>query len=148
MSLVLNTVLIIDEMPMIAAGFRETMRSLHPPVKVEHVASVFTALSARAYDGKTYDLVILGSGEDHAPGSLLLPAAELKARFPGTRVMIYTDKYDPLVIDMIGRETIDACIHKHEDVQEIRNALEKLRQGETFLSPMLYTLYSIYRLNR
>lgn len=148
MDLPIETVLIIDEMPMIAAGFRETLRSLHPAVKVEHVDNVFTALAAPAYGNKSYDLVVLGSGEEQSPGSMLLPAAELKQRFPGSRILVYTDRYDPRLIDQLGHGPIDACIHKHEDLQEIHNAWRRLGQGETFLSPMLHTLYTLYRLNR
>lgn len=148
MALPFEKVLIIDEQPMIAAGFHETLSSLHPAVKVEHVADVFTALSARAYENRSFDLVVLGSGEEHSPGSLLLPAAELKERFPGARILVYTDTYDPALIEKIGQGPIDACVHKLEDIQEICNAWNRLQQGETFLSPMLHTLYFHYNIQK
>lgn len=148
MALTFENVLIIDEMPMIAAGFRETLKSLNPAVNVEHVSNVFTALSARAYENRSFDLVVLGSGEDQSPGSLLLPAAELKQRFPGTLILIYTDQYDPTLIENIGQGPIDACIHKNEEITEIHHAWHRLLQGETFLSPMLHTLYVHYDIKK
>ncbi|HWB92254.1 MAG TPA: hypothetical protein VG605_10390 [Puia sp.] len=140
-----ETVLIVDEMPMIAAGFHEILKSLHPAVQVEHVGNVFTALSARDYENKRYDLIVLGSGEDPSPGSLLLSSAELKQRFPGARILVYTDKYDPILMDKIGEGLIDACVHKYEDLPEVHNALLRLQHGESFLSPMLQTLYTLYQ---
>lgn len=148
MALPFKTVLIIDEMPMIAAGFHETLKSLQPAVKVEHVTNAFTALSARTYEDRSFDLVVLGSDEEHSPGSLLLPAAELRERFSGVRILIYTDKYDPAIIEAIGQGTIDACVHKNEEILEIHNAWRHLQQDQTYLSPMLHTLYAQYRLNR
>lgn len=148
MSIAFDSVLIIDEMPLIAAGLRETLRAIHPSVRMEHADNVLTVLSAPAFEGKHFDVVILGSGEDQSDGSFLLPAAELKERFPGARIMIYTDQYDPVLIGKIGEGTIDACIHKHEGADEIRTAWLRLQEGECYLSPMLHSLYVLYRLKR
>ncbi len=143
-----DAVLLIDEMPLIAAGLQEVLRVIHPTVKVEYADNVFSVLSSPAYEKRSYGLIILGSGDDDSPGCLLLPAAELKERFPGTQIMIFTNRYDPALIDTIGQGTIAACVHKHEMTEEIHKAWAQLKAGGLYLSPMLYSLYSIYRLNR
>ena len=147
MSLAFDSVLIIDEMPMLAAGLREVLSSVHPAIKLEYADNVLTVLSAPSYENRTFDLIILGSGEDNSTGGFLLPAAELKEKFPGARIMIYTDEYDPILIGKIG-DGIDACVHKHEGADEIRTAWLRLLEGECYLSPMLHSLYVLYRLNR
>lgn len=147
MSLTFNSVLIIDEMPMIVAGLRETIHSMQPHAQIDHADDVLTILSAHHYDKRDFDLIILGSAEDDSPGGFLLPAAELKEKFPRARIMIYTDDYDPVLIGKIG-EGIDACVHKHEGAGEIRTAWIRLLEGECYLSPMLHSLYVLYRLNR
>ena len=143
-----DAVLLIDEMPLMAAGLQEVLQVIHPSVKVEHADNVFHVLSSPAYENRSFGLIILGSVDDHTPGSLLLPAAELKERFPGSQIMIFTDRYDPALIDTLGQGTIAACVHKHETTQEIHKAWAQLQAGGTYLSPILYSLYSIYRLNR
>ncbi|HEV2482594.1 MAG TPA: hypothetical protein VGS79_23175 [Puia sp.] len=147
MSLTFSSVLIIDEMPMIVAGLRETLRSVQPSIQIDHADHVLTVLSSHLYSRRSFDLIILGSPEDNSPGGYLLPAAELKEKFPGTRIMIYTEDYDPILIGKIG-DGIDACVHKHEDAGEIRIAWNRLLEGECYLSPLLHSLYVLYRLNR
>jgi DNA-binding NarL/FixJ family response regulator len=147
MSIAFNSVLLVDEMPLILVGLRETLRSIQPSIHIEYADHVLTVLSSPAYQNRTFDLIILGSGEDNATGGFLLPAAELKEKFPGTRIMIYTEDYDPVLIGKIG-DGIDACVHKHEGVDEIRTAWLRLQEGECYLSPMLHSLYVLYRLNR
>ena len=140
-----NTILIIDEMPLIARGIQDVLRSEEPAVKVEYAGNVFHVLSAKAYDGRSFDLIILGDGEDHTPGSLLLPAAELTARFPGSRIMILSSTYESLIIEKMSTTGIGAYVHKHEDIDAIKQAWHHLLAGETYVSPLLESLYSIYR---
>ena len=147
MSLTFNSVLIVDEMPLIVVGLRETLRSMHPSVRIDHTDHVLTALSSPEYVKRSYDLIVLGSAEDYSTEGFLQPAAELKERFPDARIMIYTEDYDPILIGKIG-DGIDACVHKHEGAEEIRTAWYRLLQGEIYLSPMLHSLYVLYRLNR
>lgn len=143
-----DPVLVLDDMPLIAVGLQEVLRTLHPSITVEHAVSVFRVLSATAYQGRSFSAIVLGSAEDRSPGGLLLPAAELKERFPNSRIVIFTDQYDPAVIAKLGQGGIDACLHKHEGADEIRNAWLRLTGGETYLSPLLHALYNDYRLHR
>jgi DNA-binding NarL/FixJ family response regulator len=143
-----NNILIIDEMPLIAQGIENVLRSEEPGIKVEYAGNVFHVLSAKAYDGRPLDLVILGDGEDHTPGSLLLPAAELTARFPGSRIMILSTTYEPLIIEKMSNTGIGAYVHKHEDIQVIKQAWRHLSAGDTYVSPIFETLYSVYRLSK
>ena len=131
-------ILVIDEIPLIAVGLQEVLRSIDPTVHVEYTETVFTALSARSFEGKTWDIIVLGSTEESPPGSLLLPAAELKQKFPGSRIMIYTDRYDPEVISQVASGAVDACVHKHEGADEVLNAWRHLSAGETWLSPKFH----------
>ncbi len=140
-------VLVIDEMPLISVGLQTVFRSIHPAIRVEHTDSVFNALSSHYYKDRDFHLVILGSGEEHDSPGLLLNAAGLKARFTDSRIMIYTDRYDPELLAKTIRGIIDACVHKHEPAEEIRKAYARLSIGETYLSCIFDTLYHSYRLN-
>lgn len=147
MSLAFNSVLVVDEMPMLVVGLRETLRSMQPSIQIDYAEHVLTVLSSPTFDKRNFDLIILGSGEDNTTAGYLVPAAELKEKFPGTRIMIYTDDYDPILIGRLG-DGIDACVHKHEGPDEIRTAWLRLLEGECYLSPMLHSLFVLYRLNR
>jgi hypothetical protein len=151
-----DPILVIDEMPLIAVGLREIFRSVNPETRVEYTSSVFTALSAKEYDDRSFGLVILGAGPSESPEDLSRSASELKQRFDGCRVLVYTDQYDPTLIRKIKDENenknnregiIDACVHKFEPIEEIRNAYLHILAGETYVSAILHTLYYAYRLN-
>ena len=138
-------ILVIDEIPLISVGLQEVFRSIHPSIHVEYTDSVFRALSSREYENRTVDLVILGSDEEKSSDSLLIHATELKKRFTGSRIMVYTDQYDPELIAKTAEGIIDACIHKHEPAEEIRKAYDRLLAGETYISSIFDTLYYSYR---
>jgi len=139
-------VLVIDEIPLIAIGLREVLRLLNPSVEVEYTEGIYTALSAPALHGKSFDLIILGVQASGFQTNLSQPASELKERFGG-RIMIYTDQYDPTLIEKIQEWGIDACVHKYESPEEVRNAYIRLSTGEPYVSGILYALYYTYRLN-
>jgi len=143
-----DPVLVLDDMPLIATGLQQVLRTLHPSITVEYAESVFRVLSAPAYRDRSFSVIVLGSAQDSSPGGLLLPAAELKEKFPASRIVIYTDRYDPAVIAQTGQGKIDACLHKYEGADEIRSAWLRLASGEPYLSPMLNALYNDYLLNR
>ena len=143
-----DPVLVLDDTPLIAHGLQEVLRSLHPSIVVEYAENVIHVLSAPDWQRRSFSVIVLGSAEDRSPGGLLLPAAELKAKFPNSRIVIFTDRYDPAVIAKTGQGTVDACLHKYEGAVEIRNAWLRLTAGEPYLSPLLQTLYNDYRLNR
>jgi DNA-binding NarL/FixJ family response regulator len=145
-------ILVIDEIPLVAIGLQEVFRSINPGVRVEYTGNLFTALSAREYEKSSFDLVILGVQASGFSDDLSLPVLELKERFPNSRVLVYTDHYDPILIGKVkagnGTEgNIDACVHKHEPIEEIRNAYLCLSTGKTYVSAILHTLYHAYRLN-
>jgi DNA-binding NarL/FixJ family response regulator len=140
-------VLVIDEIPLIAVGLQAVLRTMYPLIQVEHLDSVFTALSSKAFEGRLFEVVILGSGEESSSADLLSAVSALKERFPASRIMVYTDQYDPAVIAKIQERTPDACVHKFEPAEEIRRAYFQLIAGGTYLSPIFDTLYHSYRLN-
>lgn len=143
----LISILVIDEIPLISVGLQEVFRSIHPTIRVEYTDNIFKALSSREYENRGFHLVILGSDEERSCDSLLLHATELKQRFAGSRVMVYTDQYDPALIAKTAAGIIDACIHKHESAEEIRKAYTRLSAGETYISSIFDTLYYSYRFN-
>lgn len=141
-------ILVIDEIPLISVGIQEIFRSLDPSIRVERADSVYTALSSKTYDKKNFDLIILGWSVDNDPDILLSDAAGLKEKFAGSRVMIYTERYDSLLITRAGTASIDAFVHKFEAPEEILAAYAGLAAGIAWLSPIFDTLYNAYRLNR
>ncbi|HTI92691.1 MAG TPA: hypothetical protein VL727_18975 [Puia sp.] len=141
----LISILVIDEIPLISVGLQEVFRSIHPAIRVEYTDSVFRALSSREYENKNFQLIILGSDEEKSSLSLLTHAGGLKQRFGGSRIMVYTDLYDPELIAKTAEGIIDACIHKHETAEEIRKAYNHLSAGDTYISSIFDTLYYSYR---
>jgi DNA-binding NarL/FixJ family response regulator len=143
-----DPILVIDETPLIAVGVQEVLRSLQPEIRVEYAGNIFTALSSKLFSGQTFSLIVLGSVDGHSPCSTLRNIEELKAQFPGARIMLYTDQYNPEMIGKVEERLLDAYVHKHEDVGEVSNALIRIFSGETYLSPMLDMLYHTWRFNR
>ncbi|MBS1663304.1 MAG: response regulator transcription factor [Bacteroidetes bacterium] len=141
-------ILVIDEIPLLSVGLYEVFRSIHSGIQLDYSDNIFRALSSRQYEDRDFDLVILGSDGEHSSSTLLPHAASLKQRFPGSRVMIYTDLYDPEVITQTTMGTVDACVHKHEPAEEIRKAYVILSSGKTYVSAIFDTLYYSYRLDR
>jgi DNA-binding NarL/FixJ family response regulator len=128
-------ILIIDEIPLISIGLQEVFRSVHPDIRVEYTGDVFHALSARTYEGVNWYLIILGSSEDAPPASLLLPATELKEKFPTSLIMIYSDRFDPAFIPKLESGAVNAYVHKHEGADEIVKAWRHLTAGKAYWSP-------------
>ena len=128
-------ILVIDEIPLISVGLQEVFRTIHPNIRLEYTESPFTALSSPAFEGKPWYLIVLGSPEHSTPDSLLLPAAGLKEKFAGCYIMIYTDTFDPILIEKVRSGAIDACVHKHEGADEIVKAWRNLSAGKVYLSP-------------
>jgi len=143
-----ENVLVIDEMPLLSVGLQQIFRSINPSVCVEYTSSVYTALSSNAYKEKDFDLIVLGSGEDGFSSDRALPVSELKKRFAGARIMIYTDRYDAHLIGKMSEWGIDACVHKHEPFGEIVNACLRLSAGEIYVSGIFHTLYHTYHLGQ
>lgn len=142
-----TNVLVIDEIPLIAVGLQQVLRSIQPDIRVEYTDNIFRALSAREYAHRDFQLIILGTDQEQTSGNILEHVSELKQRFFGSRIMIYTDKYDPELIAKTSQGIIHACIHKHEPVEEIVKAYTHLTAGETYVSAIFDTLYYTYRLN-
>jgi len=140
------SVFVIDQIPLISVGLQEVLRTIDPAIRVEYTDNVFRALSAREYENRTFSLIILGSDEERSCDSLLLHATDLRRRFAGSRIMIYTDQYDPELISRTSEGVIDACIHKHEPAEEIRIAYARLAAGGSYVSSIFDTLYYSYRL--
>lgn len=142
----LNKILIIDPIPLRAYAFQAVIRSMNRSASVTHVESPFTVLADRPGDTPNYQLIIIGTDSDHNPESLLLPAGELKNKFPGVQIMIYSGAYDPSVIELVDNRVIDAYVHNHESVEEVKKTFEFLNQGKTYISEILHTLYCEYGL--
>ncbi|HEY6899231.1 MAG TPA: hypothetical protein VI233_01250 [Puia sp.] len=144
----LTRILVIDEIPLISVGLQEIFRLTQPDIQLGYTDNIFRALSSREYGDRSFDLIILGSDREHPSDSLLTHAASLKQRFSGSRVMIFTDQYDPEIIAQTTGHTVDACVHKHESPEEIRKAYATLSAGKSYVSPIFETLYYSYRLDR
>ncbi|HUB61723.1 MAG TPA: hypothetical protein VL978_13510 [Puia sp.] len=150
-----DPILVVDDTPLIAAGLKEVLRSIQsemqptqPDIRVEYACNIYTALSSKAFSGKTFSLIVLGSVEGHSPCNTLRNIESLKTEFPGARIMLYTDQYNPEIIDKVEEGKLDAYVHKQEDVDEVRHALTRIFSGEPYLSPLLDALYHTWRFNR
>lgn len=144
----INNILVLDEMPTIALGLHELFRSLHNPVHTEHIENIFTALSSKDIEGRSFDLVVIGE-QFGAPSGYLPPSiAELKDRFGPIRIMVYSPNYEPALLEKMKDAGINAYVHKYEPTGEIRKAWACLLAGEMYISPIFHTLFQEYRLGR
>jgi len=139
-----DQILVIDEIPLIAAGLRELLRSIQRGVSVEHTDNHFTALSANSWAGKQFDLIVIGNFRDGFSAGWQKTVTELKQRFGQPLIMIYSGEYDPLIIEKMGDAGIDAYVHKHEPIEEIVRAWQHLSAGKPFVSGMFHTIYHDY----
>lgn len=142
----LDRILVIDDLPMIPLAFQEVFRSINTSAVVEYSENVFSALSAKALDNITFDLIITGSLQDRYSTSLHQAVTELRNRFGQPRIMIYSSSYDPQIIEKMPETRIDAYVHKFEPIQEIRKAYQHLSLGDTFISAIFHALYFDYGL--
>lgn len=142
----LDRILVIDDLPLIPLAFQEIFRSLNPAARVEYSGNIFTALSAKAFAGTRFDLIIAGTFQDGYNKDLLQAVAELKERFGRPLVIIYSSSYHPLIIEKMSEAGIDAYVHRYESADEIRRAYQQLASGRPFVSEMFHTLYYDYGL--
>lgn len=140
----LDRILVIDELPLIPLAFQEVFRTVNPSARVEYSENIFTALGSKTFAGAGFDLVITGPFQDRFSTSLQQAVTELKKCFGDPLVMIYSNAYDPLIIEKMAEAGIDAYVHKYESIDEIRNAYQQLAAGRPFVSGMFHTLYYDY----
>src|SRR6202044_47725 len=94
----------------------------------------------------SFDLVITDSLQDNFSNNMQQAVSELKKRFGQPLIMIYSGSYDPLIIEQMGVVGIDAYVHKHESIDEIRKAYAGLSKGEVYISGIFHTMYYQYGL--
>ncbi len=140
----LDRILVIDDLPLIPLAFQEVFRTLNPNARVEYSENIFTALSAKVWANTIFDLVITGSLQENYSANLQQTVTELRKRFGQPLIMIYSSAYDPIIIEKMSTTGIDAYVHKHESIQEIRHAYEQLSKGEPYVSGIFHTLYYEY----
>jgi len=142
----MNSILVIDEVPVIAIGLQVIFHTLHPPAKLEYTDNLFKALSSKTYDGRKFDLLIIGEQTDHSSADLSQSIAEWQSRFGPGKVMLYTPNYDPVLIEKMKEIGIDAYVHKYEPAAEIIKTWSLLSAGESYVSAIFHTLYHDYNL--
>jgi len=142
----INNILVLDEMPTIALGLQGIFRTSHESVHIEHIENIFTALSSRSYEGKRFELAVIGEQPGSPSDDLLRSIAELQHRFGPMKIMVYSPNYDHSLLEKMEMAGIDAYVHKYEAVAEIRKAFSCLLAGETYISPIYRTLYYEYGL--
>lgn len=142
----INNILVLDEMPAIALGLQGIFRAFHESIHIEHVENIFTALSSKSYEGKKFELAVIGEQLGSPSDDLLRRIAELQHRFGPMKIMVYSPNYDHTLLEKIETAGIDAYVHKYESIEEIRKAFTCLLAGETYISPIYQTLYYEYGL--
>jgi DNA-binding NarL/FixJ family response regulator len=144
----IGNILFIDKVPLLAYAFQELARGVDTAAHVRYEESYFAVLSRPVAKEFGYGLIVIGGDLDDSSVHLRVPIYELRNKFPVTRMMVYSAVYDPAVIEMVENGAIDACVHTFEPVEEVRSAYEHLHRGESFISPMLRTLYYEYQLTK
>ncbi len=139
-----NRILVIDDLPLIPLAFQEVFRTINPSATVQYSENIFTALSAKVYANTLFDLVITGSLQDGYSENLHQAVTELRRRFGHPLIMIYSSSYDPVIIEKMSSEGIDAYVHKYESIEEIKKAYSHLAKGEPYVSEIFHTLYYDY----
>jgi|GEM_PF-569650 DNA-binding NarL/FixJ family response regulator len=147
-SYTLNRVLVIDDVPVIAFGLLETFTALNKHISIDYESSVFSALSAAAYTGNTFDLLVIGILPGHDAESIWKVLAALKNRFGHPKLMLYASHYNHMVIEKMEQLGIDAYVHRYECMEEIQRAYIRISANERYISELFYTLYNDYCLTR
>jgi len=138
----LNRILVIGDLPLIPLAFQEVFRKINPSVHVAYSENIYTTLSAKAWDNTVFDLVIIGSLQEGYTTNLRLAVTDLRKRFGQPLIMLYSSVFDPVIVEKMSATGIDAYVHKHEPVHEIRRVYEHLSKGETPISAIFLTLLS------
>lgn len=139
-------ILVIDDSPLIPLAFQAVFRPLNPAVTVDYSGNIFTALSAKTYANRSFDLVITDSLQDNFSKNMHQAVPELKKRFDQPLIMIYSVSYDPLIIEQMPAVGIDAYVHKYESIDEVRKAYTELSKGGLYISGIFHTMYYQYGL--
>jgi hypothetical protein len=142
----MDNILFVDKIPLLAFAFQEIICGVSRSASVRYEESYFSVLSRPTDDESDYGLIIISSDVDDSSIHLQVPVGELRQKFPGARIMVYSVAYDSAIIEMAENGTIDACIHLFDPVQEVKSAYEALLRGEGYISAMLCTLYYDYKL--
>jgi hypothetical protein len=58
--------------------------------------------------------------------------------------MLYSNNYDPQIIEKMESGGIDAYVHRLESIDEIRKAYDHLNRGEPYISNIFHILYYDY----
>jgi DNA-binding NarL/FixJ family response regulator len=140
----IGRVLVIDDQPLIPLAFQQILRSIDPSALVEYSGDMFMTLSATAYAGANFDLIVIGSLHEGLTQNGQQTITELRERFGQPLVMVYSSTYDPLIIEKMRETGIDAYVHKYESVEEVSNACRQLSTGHPYISGMFHTLYYDY----
>ena len=140
----MDRILVIDDLPLIAIAFQEVFRSVNPSASVTYCGNIYTALSSKTYDATTFGLVILGTVHELWSTSFDQGNWELKDRFGVPAIMLYSGIYHPEIVRKMQAAGIDAYVHRHESVDEIREAYRQLSAGKPFVSGIFRTLYHDY----
>jgi DNA-binding NarL/FixJ family response regulator len=147
-SISLNRVLVIDDVPVIAFGLLETFSLLNRSVTVAYEANVFSALSSPLRTAEVFDLLVVGVLPEDASPALWNALAELKSRFGHPRLMLYASHYNHTVIEKMEQWGVDAYVHRYESMDEIQKAYTRISLNERYISELFYTLYNDYCLTR
>jgi len=140
----LDRILVIDDLPLIPLAFQEIFRTINPSATVRYSENIFTALSAKTYADTIFDMVITGSFQEGYSQDLHVAVTELKQRFGGPLVMVYSTHYDPVIIEKMAVTGIDAYVHKFESIEEIKKTYQHLSKGGSYISGIFHTLYYEY----
>lgn len=140
----LDRILVIDDLPLIPLAFQEVFRSVNPSASIEYCGNLYTALSAEPYAATAFDLVILGPVLERWSDTFGQGIWELKDHFGLPAIMIYSSAYDPAIIEKMQMAGIDAYVHRHESVEEILEAYNRLSAGTPYISGIFRTLYYDY----
>ena len=125
-------VLIVDDHPMV----REGLRSMLDGSEIEIVTEVGTAAAAvEATERDRPDVVLLDI--ELADGDGLSVLAEIKARMPGTRVLIVTMHDESRLVRQAIKAGAAGYVLKGVSRRELLAAIRAVRAGESVLDPGL-----------
>lgn len=120
---------VVEDHPLVAQGLRALLEPDH-----EVVAIVHDALKAKVTIQRMEpDAVLLDLSMPRRNGLELLP--ELRAAFPGIRLLVVTMHVDRGLADMAFAAGADGFVPKESTAKELRAAIAAVLAGDRFLSP-------------
>lgn len=122
-------IFIVDDHPVVAAGIQAVVSALLNVrcEKVHDLQDMDTLILSEEYNLYIIDLELPGN-DGHAFINYI------KEHCPHSRILVYTMHEEPWTIARLSGQGIDGAVSKNEDIEELTNAVNCIKEGKKYFS--------------